>query len=103
MVGSEKFGSGEYRPTPSALYPAFVGGVPSGYTCIVCGHLQKELDEFWEDVCPICLKEWAKKHLPRLMPTSEAVEQNSPLSPTVNVQKSSNDKTTMIMNLTDKK
>jgi hypothetical protein len=101
MVGSEKFGSGEYKPTPSALFPAFINGVPSGFTCLVCGHLQVELDEFWDDICPMCLREWAKKHIPRLIPVAEAVDKTSPLSPTVHVIKPTNEQTTILMDFTD--
>lgn len=105
MVGSEKFGSGEYKPTPSAILPAFINGEPRGFTCLTCGHLQIELDEFWDDVCPICLREWAKKNISKLVPTAYAVEQNSPLSPTVQMSNQTNrpssDRTTVLMNLSD--
>lgn len=96
-----KFGSGEYQPTPLRMLPAFMGGKPSGYTCTQCGHLEPALDPFWEDACPVCLREWAKKNLPRMIPTAEAIEQTRALTPTIKVTKikSNSDATTKIMSL----
>jgi hypothetical protein len=86
MGNNDKFGSGEYTATPSHCLPAFVGGKPSGYMCMACGHLTKELDPVFEDLCLICLKEWAiKQGVSRMIPTAEAIAQKEALEPTAKV------------------
>ncbi len=99
---NHKYGSGEYAPTPSHMLPAFTNGKPRGYMCVVCGHMEVELDPFWEDICPMCLKSWARRNLPKMIPTAEAIDQGSPLIPTVKVVNANADKTTRIMSLKDK-
>lgn len=87
MSDSEKYGSGEYNPTPSHYLPAFISGEPRGYMCIVCNHLQKDLDPVWDDICPVCLLSWAKKHVPKMIPTKEAIKLKYPLEKTVILKK----------------
>lgn len=102
-----KYGSGEYSPTPSHCLPSFANGVPTGYMCIKCGHMQKDLDPIFDDICPVCLKNWAlKQGVSRLIPTAEALEHEHALTPTVKVENSSitprrvsSDETTIIINL----
>ena len=105
-----KYGSGEYSPTPSHCLPSFVNGVPTGFMCLKCGHMQKELDPIFDDLCPVCLKDWAlRQGVSRLIPTAEAIEQEHALIPTVTVenpkcppQRSRSDATTVILNFNSK-
>lgn len=86
MVSNVKFGSGEYSPTPSHGLPAFIDGKATGYMCRTCGHLQKDLDPVFDDICPICLKNWALQNgVSRLLPTAEALEASKALEPTVKI------------------
>ncbi len=81
-----KFGSGEYSPTPSHGLPAFVNGKATGYMCTQCGHMQKELDPIFDDLCPVCLKNWAlKQGVSRLLPTAEVLETTRALEPTIKI------------------
>lgn len=85
----KKYNSGEYSPTPAHGLPAFVDGSATGYMCRECGHLQKELDPVFEDLCLVCLKTWAIKNgVSRLLPTSEVLEAAKPLEPTVKIDMS---------------
>ncbi len=93
MAGQD-FGSGEYSPTPSHMLPAFIDGEPTGFTCTTCGHLQKDLDPVWEDICPICLRSWAKLHVPLLIQVKDALEKRKALEPTVTIQKVDQDQVT---------
>ena len=94
----EKYGSGEYTPTPSHCLPAFVNGKPSGYMCVVCGHMQKDLDPIFDDLCMICMKEWAiKSGVSKIIPTAEALELEETLEPTQVVKKRRSDATTIII------
>lgn len=89
-----KFGSGEYSPTPSHGLPAFVNGKATGYMCTQCGHMQKDLDPIFDDLCPVCLKNWAlKQGVSRLLPTAEVLETTRALEPTVKIDLN-NDPTT---------
>jgi hypothetical protein len=91
-----KFGSGEYSPTPSHTLPAFVNGHPRGYMCTKCGHIQKDLDPLFDDLCLICLKEWAlKQGVSKLIPTADIIEHEKALEPTRKIQKSISDMTTV--------
>ena len=93
-MAAKDYSSGEYSPTPSHMLPAFINGEPTGYTCLACGHLQKELDPVWEDICPACLKQWAQKNIPRMIPVKEAIEKRKALEPTVKVEKTNQDEIT---------
>jgi hypothetical protein len=94
----EKFGSGEYSPTPSHCLTAFVNGKPTGYMCVVCGHMQKELDPIFDDLCLYCLKEWAFKNgVSRVIPTKDAIEREFALEPTQIVKKNRSEATTIII------
>jgi hypothetical protein len=78
--------SGEYSPTPSHGLPAFVNGMATGYMCRACGHIQKDLDPVFDDLCLICLKNWALKNgVSRLLPTAEVLEAAKALEPTVKI------------------
>lgn len=102
-MNNNQYGSGEYSPTPSHQLPAFVNGKPTGYICLKCGHICKELDPIWDDVCPICLREWAKlQGVPKLIPTEDAIKGEA-LEPTKRIDNTSQDQTTRIMNLNPKK
>ena len=93
----EKFGSGEYSPTPSRSLVAFVNGKPTGYTCLVCGHMQKELDPIFDDLCLYCLREWAlKQGVSRIIPMVEALEHEKALEPT-KIHKNISEATTVIL------
>ena len=99
----EKYGSGEYTPTPSHCLLAFVNGKPTGYICVVCGHMQKELDPTFDDLCLICLKNWAvKSGVSKMIPTAEAIELEKPLEPTKVVKKKRAEATTVIIKNTPK-
>ena len=88
MGNNEQYPSGEYTATPSHCLPAFVGGKPQGYMCMECGHLAKELDPIFDDVCLVCLRNWAiKMKVSRMIPTAEAIAQKEALEPTVKMQK----------------
>jgi hypothetical protein len=92
-----KFGSGEYAPTPTHQLPAFVGGKPTGYICIKCGHLVKDLDPIFDDVCLVCLKDWAKTMgVSKMITIQEAIDREA-LEPTVHIVKSIQEATTTIM------
>lgn len=99
------YDSGEYSPTPSHGLPAFTNGQPTGYMCTECGHMQKELDPVFEDICPVCLKNWAlKQGVSRLLPTAEVLESTRALIPTIKMDcetkiapKSRSDATTVIL------
>lgn len=94
----EKFGSGEYTPTPSHCLLAFVNGKPTGYMCVVCGHMQKELDPIFDDLCMVCMKNWAiKSGVSKLIPTADALELEMPLEPTHVVKKQRAEATTVII------
>lgn len=84
MVSTVKYGSGEYSPTPSHGLPAFVNGTATGYMCRDCGHIQKDLDSIFDDLCPVCLKNWALQNgVSRLLPTAEVLGETKALVPTV--------------------
>lgn len=86
MANNNNFGSGEYSPTPSHGLPAFIDGRATGYMCRECGHIQKDLDPIFDDLCPICLKNWAlKQGVSRLLPTAEVLEASKALEPTVKI------------------
>lgn len=98
------YDSGEYAPTPSHGLPAFVNGKPTGYMCTECGHMQKDLDPVFDDICPVCLKNWAlKQGVSRLLPTADVLETTRALEPTVKMDcmtkviKSRSDATTVII------
>jgi hypothetical protein len=92
------YGSGEYPPTPSHSLPAFVGGKPQGFVCTTCGHIQKDLDPIFEDLCLVCLKNWAiKQGVSRLLSMEKAIEKEKALEPTVKVQKKRCEQTTVII------
>lgn len=94
MVSNIKYSSGEYAPTPSHGLPAFVDGKATGYMCRECGHLQKDLDPIFEDICPVCLKNWAIKNgVSRLLPTAEVLESAKALEPTVKIDLSKEEQT----------
>jgi hypothetical protein len=93
------FGSGEYSPTPTHALPAFVGGKPTGYVCLQCGYLVKDLDPIFDDLCLVCLKDWATKMgVSRLITVQEAIERDA-LEPTVPINKPKAEATTVIMNM----
>ena len=88
-----KFGSGEYNPTPSHGLPAFINGEPTGYMCTECGHMQKDLDPIFDDICLVCLKNWAlKQGVSRLLPTKEVLESTRALTPTIKMDNNQNTK-----------
>lgn len=94
MVNNIKHGSGEYSPTPSHGLPAFIDGKATEYMCRECGHIQKDLDPMFDDICPVCLKNWAIQNgVSRLLPTSEVLEAAKPLEPTVKIDLSKEEAT----------
>jgi hypothetical protein len=98
MVNS-KYGSGEYSPTPSHTLPAFTNGKPTGYMCMKCGNIQKDLDPLFDDLCLVCLKDWAlKQGVSKMIPTADVIEHDKALEPTKTVEKSRSDATTVIIN-----
>lgn len=95
---NRKYGSGEYSPTPAHCLPAFIKGKPVGYICVKCGHMQKDLDPIFDNLCPICLREWAlKQGVSKLIPLSDAIEQEKPLEPSKRISKTRSDATTEII------
>jgi hypothetical protein len=94
----KKYGSGEYSPTPAHCLPAFVNGKPAGYICVRCGHMQKDLDPIFDNLCLICLREWAlKQGVSKLIPLADALEQEKPLEPSKRITKSRHDATTQVI------
>jgi NMD protein affecting ribosome stability and mRNA decay len=103
MSNKPKYGSGEYCPTPSHALPAFVGGKPQGYMCVKCGHLVKDLDPIFDDLCLVCLREWAiSMGVSKMVTAQEALEKDA-LEPTEKIEKTRHEATTVIMNLSTAK
>lgn len=99
MNKGQIFGSGEYCPTPTHELPAFIGGKPSGYMCPRCGYIVKDLDPIFDDLCLVCLKDWALKNgVSKMISVQEAIARDA-LEPTVAVPKKKSDETTVIMNM----
>lgn len=79
MSKESKYESGEYTATSSHILPAIIKkGNPDGYVCMKCGHLVAELDPILDDLCLICLKDWAiKSGVTRLIPIVDAIQQEA--------------------------
>jgi hypothetical protein len=102
MENKRKYGTDEYAATPTHCLPAFIGGKPTGYMCTKCGYLTKELDPIFDDLCLVCLKDWAiRMGVSRVIPTAEALDRDA-LEPTVKMEKSSSDATTILLNMREK-
>jgi hypothetical protein len=62
MSKDKKYESAEYSPTPAQQLPAFRGGIPHGYVCPKCGHMELEVDETFELTCKKCFSQWLVDH-----------------------------------------
>ena len=102
METTRKYGTDEYSATPTHCLPAFVDGKPMGYICMKCGYLTKDLDPIFDDLCLVCLKDWAiHMGVSRVIPTAEAINREA-LEPTIKVDRPNAEATTILLNLREK-
>lgn len=77
MSNGKRFGSAEYTPTPDQQLPAFRGGIPRGYVCPKCGHMELEVDDIFGLTCKICFSQWLKdNNFQQLVSVKDMVEQD---------------------------
>lgn len=77
MSNAKRFGSAEYTPTPDQQLPAFRGGVPHGYVCSKCGHMELEADDTFGLTCKKCFAQWLiEKDFQQLTSIKDMVQQD---------------------------
>lgn len=96
-----------YRPTsysPISYLTNRFNKDAMGLVCPKCGHLAKEEDELIGNCCPKCLQNWLiDQGIEQLIPIKELTdERDSALFPTIKVDKSFHEKTTVVFENKDK-
>jgi len=70
--------------------------------CPKCGYIVKDLDPVFDNLCLVCLKDWALKNgVSKMISVQEAIDRDA-LEPTVNIPKKKSDAITVIMNMVTK-
>lgn len=77
MTIDKQHESAEYSPTPAQQLPAFRGGVPHGYVCPKCGHMELEIDDTFELTCKKCFSQWlVDNKFQQLSSVKDVIEQD---------------------------